>query len=231
MGSDVIFERYKDLKNDGKEQEKKEKEYPEIAMEVGKFVREVGRGIWECSIHHLPVSPLIKVCIYTLDGQFIAAHSFASSCFGDTTPNKVTQAVIKEIGSYCAGTAAVALVALAPNPGFWVVLAVGVGGAIVSLAYSTLVDIAWKFSSQHDFLNAMDPVYATPNIEQSEFMKRHPWPLNKVRTKRKANYSWEYSAEALPEDFFVGHPANSENYVGITSEDFSPNLKWLIKLK
>lgn len=49
MGSDVIFERYRDLKVNGKEQE--EKEYPEIAMEVGKFVREVGRGMWYCTSH------------------------------------------------------------------------------------------------------------------------------------------------------------------------------------
>lgn len=232
MDSDETLKRYSDLEVAGKEHEGKEKEYPEIAMEIGKFVREVGRGMWHCSVHHVPVSPIIRVCLYTLDGHFIGAQSFASSCFGDTAPDKVTKAVVKEIGSYCAGAATTCiLIGFTANPGFWVALAVGVAGAAASVTYSWVVNLAWKLSAQHDFLSPMDPVFATPNIEGSEYIKKYHGAFEKVRTKRDHLGKFGMWGDALPEEFFVGRPATIENHVGITSNDFGSGFKWLIKLK
>jgi hypothetical protein len=232
MDSDETLKRYSDLKVDRKEQEVKEKEYPEIAMEVGKFVREVGRGMWHCKVHNLPISPLIKVCIYTLDGQVIATNAFASSCFRDTAPDEVTKAVIKEIGGYAASSLAVTgtivYFAIGSNPGFWVVLGIGLAGAAASVTYSWLVNVAWKLSSHHYLLRPTDSVYATPNIEGSEFIKSFQGQIRKVRTKRTGR---RYSGDAMPVDLFDSRQATRGNYVGITTNDFGSSFKWLIKLK
>jgi hypothetical protein len=222
---DIIFGRYGNL-DIGETDKGKDngKEYPEIAMEVGKFVREVGQGIWHCKVHHLPVSPLVKVCLYTLDGQYIGAQSFASSCFG----YEPSEAVIKEIGSYCAGTAMTCiLLALSPTPAFWTVLAIGLAGATASFAYSELIKMAWKFSKDHH-LGAGKSVYATPNIEGQEFIKSYQGQFRKVRTKRTGRSSL---GDAMPVDLFDSRQATRENYVGITTNDFGSDIKWLIKLK
>lgn len=204
-----------------------EKEYPEIAMQVGKFVRDVGRGMWECSIHHMRVSPLVKIAIYTSDGQMVAAQSFASACFGDAVPSNVKKAVIKEVGSYCvayAVTETLILVCLSSNPGFWVALAIGLAGAYAGFKYSKFIDVIWKMSSRHDM--GIDPIYATPNIEGNEFLESYRWEFRKVRTKRTGS---SLLGDAEPVDLFFGRPATRENYVGITTNDFGS--KWLIRLK
>lgn len=165
----------------------------------------------------------------------IAAHAFASSCFRETAPYEVTKAVIKEIGSYAVASAltssSVIMVAVSSNPAFLTVLAIGVAGAGAALAYSWLIDFAWKVSSRHHLTSPMDPVYATPNIEGLEFMKSYQGQFRKVRTKRHPNPKWGFRGDALPEEFFTGRSANREDYVGITSNDFGSGINWLIQLK
>lgn len=183
--SDNIPERYKNLEI--RKKQDKEKEYPEIAMEVGKFVQEIGKGIWHCSVHKLPVSPLIVVFLYTMEGQKISTKAFSSACFRHSTPLDVTKTVVKEIGgsaaSYITIEAALeglAILGVSSNPGFWVILGLGiVGGTVAPWAYGKLVNLVWKISS--DQYEGVKPIYATPNLEDMGFAT-HRDIFHKVRT-------------------------------------------------
>lgn len=228
-----IFKRYKDLEI--KKKEEKEKEYPEIAWEVGKFVREVGMGMWHCSVHKLPVSPLMHVFMYTMDGQKIAVNTFGSSCFRRSAPSEVTKNVIEEIGGYAAqyltielALRRIAIISVSSNPSFWVVLGIGVLGATAPVAYSTLVDLVWKISS--DRHKGLTPIYATPNLEDMGFAS-YTGHFRKVRTIIRADSKWGFGGEAEPADIFSPRRATRENYVGITSDDFGSSFKWLIKMR